>query len=157
AKSRDQICELHFPPRRILGEILPLYFPAGTLELPDQVDPRLLDRFTARRTRAEVDHRLDVGKRLFARKILPDFSLLGARRLRVCAIARCYSKSDDENDEPKEQRGSEKSGERTRLARWFRRLAETFFLPDARACAQTQGSRWRERHRPRARRARSPA
>src|SRR5437773_1399450 len=87
AECREQVHELHFPARRVVGETLSFHFPSSALELLDQIRSGLFDRFGAGRPWTEIDHRLDMGERFVAGKIFPDFSLIAAWRLGVPAVA----------------------------------------------------------------------
>ena len=74
--SSNQIRKVHFAPRRIIGECLTCYMPAGMPKLLLDVIPGLFNRVRASGVRTQIDEPLNMSQSFLAREFLPDLRLL---------------------------------------------------------------------------------
>src|SRR5438128_1471450 len=75
SKSSNQVHKVHFSPRRIIGECLTCYMPAGVSKLLLDVIPGFFNRVRAPRVWPQIDESLNMSQSFLAREFLPDLRL----------------------------------------------------------------------------------
>ncbi|SRR6266481_7930565 len=89
-RSSNQIRKVNFAPRRIIGECLTCYMPAGMPKLLLDVIPDLFNRVRAGGVRTQIDEPLNMSQSLLAREFPPD------RRLRRTGAFPARDKEDEQ-------------------------------------------------------------
>ena len=74
-KSSNQIREVNFASRRIIGECLTCYMPAGMPKLLLDVIPGFFNRVRAGRVWPQIDESLNMSQSFLAREFFPDLRL----------------------------------------------------------------------------------